>query len=370
MALNVRKLTGILVLTIFVALAAFLIGYFKFLVICILVSFVLALIGGHLMSLLRKVRIGSLHIAPSLAAGVVLAVIVGVVTLLLYLVLPLLISQIMQLVNMDTSKIVEYANNYGVELRRLLIDYGIIDDTENSFELLVNNTLLDIIRTIDLKKVMTSTVSTTANLLMGMLTILFLTYFFLRDRSYWRDLLYSAVPDNYTDEVHNIFSNSRRLISRYFIGLLCEMILVTLLLFVGFTIFGFPNAFLIAAICGVMVVIPYLGAVIGSVFSFVILLVSTLNVSTDGVNIMQLLFTFYGIFIVAKLIDDFVMQPLIYSKSVKAHPVEIFLVILVAGKIGGVLGMIAAIPAYTLIRIFVKEFWSNSKFVKNLIKDL
>ena len=271
---------------------------------------------------------------------------------------------------MDTSKIVEYANNYGVELRHLLIDYGIIDDTENSFELLVNNTLLDIIRTIDLKKVMTSTVSTTANLLMGMLTILFLTYFFLRDRSYWRDLLYSAVPDKYTDEVHNIFSNSRRLISRYFIGLLCEMILVTLLLFVGFTIFGFPNAFLIAAICGVMVVIPYLGAVIGSVFSFVILLVSTLNVSTDGVNIMQLLFTFYGIFIVVKLIDDFVMQPLIYSKSVKAHPVEIFLVILVAGKIGGVLGMIAAIPAYTLIRIFVKEFWSNSKFVKNLIKDL
>ncbi len=87
-------------------------------------------------------------------------------------------------------------------------------------------------------------------------------------------------------------------------------------------------------------------------------------------NILQLLLTFYGIFIVVKLIDDFVMQPLIYSKSVKAHPVEIFLVILVAGKIGGVLGMIASIPAYTLIRIFVKEFWSNSKFVKQFIKDL
>lgn len=370
MTLNVKKLVGILALMVFIAIAAFLIGYFKFLVICILVAFVLALIGGHLMSLLKKVKLGRWHIPVSLSAGLVLAAIVGVVVLLSYWIFPLLFSQVMQLVNMDTSRIVEYASKYGVELRQLLIDYGFIDDTENSFELLVNNTLLDMIRMIDFKQVMSDTVSTTANLLLGILTVLFLTYFFLRDRSYWRELLYSAIPDKYTDEMHNIFHNSRRLISRYFIGLLCEMILVTLLLFLGFTIFGFHNAFLIAAICGVMVIIPYLGAVIGSVFSFVILLVSTLNVSTESVNILQLLLTFYGIFIVVKLIDDFVMQPLIYSKSVKAHPVEIFLVILVAGKIGGVLGMIAAIPAYTLIRIFVKEFWSNSKFVKQFIKDL
>ena len=370
MTLNVKKLVGILALIVFIAIAAFLIGYFKFLVICILVAFVLALIGGHLMSLLKKVRIGRLRIAPSLAAGVVLVAIVGVVALLSYWLFPMLFSQIMQLANIDTTKIVEYANQYGAELRVLLIDYGIIDDTENSFELLVNKTLLDMVRMIDIKQVMTDAVSTTDNLLMGLFTILFLTYFFLRDRNYWRDIFYSAIPDRYTDETRHIFHNSRQLISRYFIGLLCEMILVTLLLFLGFTIFGFANALLIAAICGVMVIIPYLGAVIGSVLSFVILLVSTLNASTENVNILQLLLTFYAIFIVVKLIDDFVMQPLIYSKSVKAHPVEIFLVILVAGKIGGVLGMIAAIPAYTLIRIFVKEFWSNSKFVKQFIKDL
>ena len=370
MNINVNKMVGALVLMVFVALAAFLIGYFKFLVICILVSFVLALIGGHLMSLLRKVHIGRLHISPSMSAGVVLVAIVAVVALLSYWVFPLLFSQIMQLVNMDTSKIVEYASRYGDELRVLLIDYGIIDDTPNSFEVLVNKTLLDMVRMIDIKQVMSDTVSTAANLLMGLFTILFLTYFFLRDRNYWRDLVYSAIPDKYTDETHNIFHNSRRLISRYFIGLLCEIMLLTLLLFIGFSIAGFPNALLIASICGVMVIIPYLGSVIGSVLSFVILLVSTLNLSTEGVNILRMLLTFYGIFFAAKLVDDFVMQPLIYSKSVKAHPVEIFLVILVAGKIGGVLGMIAAIPAYTLIRIFVKEFWSNSRFVKNLIKDL
>lgn len=370
MKLNVTKLIGILVLIILIGIAAFLIGYFKFLVICILVSLVLALIGGHLMSLLKKAHIGRLHISPSLAAGMVMVVIVGVVAMLSYWIFPLLFSQVMQLANIDSSHIVDYANKYGVELRQLLINYGIIEDTENSFEILVNKTLLDMVRMIDFKQVMSDTVSTTANILMGVFTILFLTFFFLRDRNHWRNIVYSAIPDRYTDETQHIFHNSRRLISRYFIGLLCEMILVTLLLFLGFTIADFPNALLIAAICGVMVVIPYLGAIIGSVLSFVILIVSTLNLSTDGVEILPLLLTFYGIFVVVKLIDDFVMQPLIYSKSVKAHPVEIFIVILVAGKIGGVLGMIAAIPAYTLIRIFVKEFWSNSKFVKQFIKEL
>ncbi|MBR0072493.1 MAG: AI-2E family transporter, partial [Bacteroidales bacterium] len=220
MKLNVTKLIGILVLIILIGIAAFLIGYFKFLVICILVSLVLALIGGHLMSLLKKAHIGRLHISPSLAAGMVMVVIVGVVAMLSYWIFPLLFSQVMQLANIDSSHIVDYANKYGVELRQLLINYGIIEDTENSFEILVNKTLLDMVRMIDFKQVMSDTVSTTANILMGVFTILFLTFFFLRDRNHWRNIVYSAIPDRYTDETQHIFHNSRRLISRYFIGLL------------------------------------------------------------------------------------------------------------------------------------------------------
>ena len=87
-------------------------------------------------------------------------------------------------------------------------------------------------------------------------------------------------------------------------------------------------------------------------------------------DILTLTLTFGGIFIATKLIDDFIMQPFIYSKSVKAHPLEIFLVILIAGEVGGILGMIIAIPLYTLIRIILKEFYSNSRFVQNFIKGI
>lgn len=356
-------------LTALVVLAALLIGYFKFVVVCILLSVAFAMMGNPLMNLLKKIRIGKFHVGNSLSAGVVLVVLVLLVGLFFYWLFPLLFSEIMQLVNMDTSKIADYVNTYGDELRKLLFEYGIIENKDQAFEVFVNQQLLDLAKGIDIEGILGDVFSITKNILLGLFSVLFLTFFFLKDRSFMKRFIFSAIPDKYIPEMKNVFSSSTNLISRYFIGILCEMILVTLLLFGAFSIAGFPNALLIASICGVMVIIPYLGAIIGSVLSFLILVASILDAGA-GIDFFNTLLVFYGIFVGVKLLDDFVMQPLIYSKSVKAHPVEIFLVILIAGQIGGILGMIVAIPAYTLLRILVKEFWSNSKFVKNLVKDI
>jgi len=55
---------------------------------------------------------------------------------------------------------------------------------------------------------------------------------------------------------------------------------------------------------------------------------------------------------------------------VKAHPLEIFVVILVAGSLGGIVWMILAIPAYTFIRVVAKEFLGEFKVVKKLTQDI
>ena len=73
-----------------------------------------------------------------------------------------------------------------------------------------------------------------------------------------------------------------------------------------------------------------------------------------------------GIFVFAQLIDNYIFQPIIYSNSVKAHPLEIFIVLLMAGYVGGVVGMLIAIPAYTVIRVFAAKFLSHVKFVRML----
>ncbi|MEZ5197758.1 MAG: AI-2E family transporter [Bacteroidales bacterium] len=77
-----------------------------------------------------------------------------------------------------------------------------------------------------------------------------------------------------------------------------------------------------------------------------------------------------GTFLVANLIDNMILQPLIYSTSVKAHPIEIFLVILMAGSLAGIPGMILAIPGYTVLRIIAKQFFSQSKLVQKITANI
>ena len=64
------------------------------------------------------------------------------------------------------------------------------------------------------------------------------------------------------------------------------------------------------------------------------------------------------------------LQPTIYSERVKAHPLEVFLVILVAGYMAGVLGMLLAIPSYTVLRVLAKEFFSEFSLVKKLTQNI
>ena len=70
------------------------------------------------------------------------------------------------------------------------------------------------------------------------------------------------------------------------------------------------------------------------------------------------------------MIDNFIIQPIIFSNSVKAHPLEIFIIILSAGTIWGITGMLVAIPFYTVIRVIAKEFLSEFKIVQFLTKDI
>jgi predicted PurR-regulated permease PerM len=72
----------------------------------------------------------------------------------------------------------------------------------------------------------------------------------------------------------------------------------------------------------------------------------------------------------AQLADNIVLQPVLYSNSVHAHPLEIFLVILIAGNLGGVLGMLFAIPMYNVARVFAKEFFNNIRVVQKLTENM
>lgn len=366
--MNKKKIYKICITILLVAVVVLLAWYFKFITFCIVLAAVLALIGHPLMRLLEYPHIGRVRIGKSLSAAITLIIMVGVLFMLFYWLFPMVFSQAVKLANIDTSSVVSYAEQYGTVAKQYLVDYGLMD-ADASLEAMINKEIVNILKATRFDVIFSDILTITKNLVLGIFVTLFVTFFFLRDKDYVTKLIYSAVPIDYVDETEHVLKNSRYLISRYFIGLLCEILLVTLLLFAGFTIVGFPNALLLAFCCGVLVIVPYVGAVVGAGISYMLLLVSMIG-SGVPFDILTLTLTFGGIFIATKLIDDFIMQPFIYSKSVKAHPLEIFLVILIAGEVGGILGMIIAIPLYTLIRIILKEFYSNSRFVQNFIKGI
>ena len=123
---------------------------------------------------------------------------------------------------------------------------------------------------------------------------------------------------------------------------------------------------MIGLIVGVLNVIPYVGPTIGIAIGIFIGVTGMQgDVSTGGMALR-----IAGTILFAQGVDNFVLQPVLYSNRAKAHPLEIFLVILIAGSLAGVLGMLLAIPAYNVIRVFAKEFYNNFRVVQKLTEKI
>jgi predicted PurR-regulated permease PerM len=132
---------------------------------------------------------------------------------------------------------------------------------------------------------------------------------------------------------------------------------------------GTSHVLIIALFAALINVIPYIGPLIGFVFGITVGVVTHLDLNFYS-ELLPMLGYMTIVFGVVQLLDNFVVQPMIFSNSVKAHPLEIFLVILAAGMVAGIFGMVVAIPTYTIIRVVAKEFFSQHRFVKKLTENI
>ena len=71
-----------------------------------------------------------------------------------------------------------------------------------------------------------------------------------------------------------------------------------------------------------------------------------------------------------QFLNDWIVQPLIFSNRVLAHPLEIFLITLIGAKVGGIPGMVLAIPTYTVLRVVAREFFNQFRFVQTITSSL
>lgn len=203
----------------------------------------------------------------------------------------------------------------------------------------------------------------------GLASVLFITFFFLKDRMVFVKGAKKLIPDSHEEQILNSLNKINHLLSRYFIGLLLQLLIIFILYLIVLLIFGVENALIIAFLCAVLNIIPYIGPLIGSVLAAILTMISNLGSDFQSVILPTTIYVMIGFWVV-QMIDNNLSSPMIFSKSVNSHPLEIFIVILIAGSLFGILGMIVAVPCYTILKVIGKEFFPENKIIQLLTKDI
>jgi predicted PurR-regulated permease PerM len=208
-----------------------------------------------------------------------------------------------------------------------------------------------------------------SNISIGLFSVLFISFFFLKDRKLLQNSLLMIVPDRKEEQTIASIHKINKLLSRYFVGLLLQIFILFVIYSLVLFIVGIENAIVIAFLCALFNIIPYIGPIIGAVIMIVLTMTSNLGADFSEVILPKTGYVLIGLAI-GQLVDNFFSQPFIFSNSVKSHPLEIFLIIIIAGLLFGVVGMIVAVPGYTVIKVVLKEFFAENKLVKSLTEKL
>jgi predicted PurR-regulated permease PerM len=347
------------------------IWYFRNIVAYILISAVLALIGKPVVDLLGRIRVKNIGIPKSVRAFIALALIWFAFITFFRFIIPMVISEIDKLSTLSPDKIATAFQEPIRNLEHIIDKYQLNGKEKFTVRLYLTQKLVSVFNASFISNFVSSIAGLLGNIFIAAFSISFITFFFLRDDKLFNLLVLAIVPTAYEESFERAMNSTRHLLVRYFIGIIGQLSGIFILVTLGLTIVGvgFGHSLLIGLIAASVNIIPYVGPLIGSITGIILGIAA--HIDLDFYNeLLPLVLLIILVFIIVHLIDNFLFQPFIFSSSVHAHPLEIFLVILIAGSLAGVLGMILAIPAYTALRVFAKEFFNNFKVVKKLTKNI
>ena len=354
---GILRATGVIVL---VALILYFLYQIQSVLIYLLVSLILSLIGIPILDFFEK----KLKFKHTIATVAVLTIYILVIFGLLMMFIPLILSQSQNLSLLNTNEIEKNSLELFKQLNAFLehhhIDSATIFDAKN-FKSILNINLIP--------NFLNSVIGAISNFGIGLGSVLFITFFFLKDKSYFLKGVKLLIPDSHEEKILNSVEKINALLSRYFIGLLIQLFIVFVLYTIVLLIFGIPNALIIAFLCAVLNIIPYLGPLIASILAAVLTMLNNLGSDFQSEILPTTIYVLVGFWIV-QVIDNNFSQPIIFSKSVSSHPLEIFLIILIAGFLFGIMGMIIAVPLYTIIKVICKEFFPDNKFIQLITKNI
>jgi predicted PurR-regulated permease PerM len=351
-----------LFIMVIAALAAY---YFSSILICILLAGVLSLINKPVFDFFRKIKLGKYHLPNSAAALLTIGSLFLLFAAVFALIIPLVMQQVRVISNIDLNNVLNDLREPIAQLELLLHRYNIIESDTQSLKDFLQLHLAKIVSLIDIPAVLQSIFQTAGNFFFIFFSTLFILFFFLKEEHLFLRIVSLFTPDKQEQKLEETFQKVREMLFRYFMAVLVQLTCITVYVSLLLHFFGVQNALLIGLLAGLLNIIPYIGPAIGLAVALVL---GTLAHLQTGMyeEIYWLLIKIAGVFISMQLLDNNLLQPYLFSKSTNAHPLEIFIVIVAAGTVSGMGGMIIAVPAYTIVRIIVFEFFGETKFIRKI----
>jgi predicted PurR-regulated permease PerM len=345
--------------------------FFRNIVVYILVSGVFSIMGRPLVDLFCRIRIKKWAFPRALSALLTLIIIWAFIILFFSIFIPLVTRQIDYFSSIDSEKIVQIVSGPINKVENLFRAINKDISKNLSIEDYIVGKVAGVLNINMIQNFIGSLISILGNVLIAIFSITFITFFFLKDQRLFFESILMWVPDKYTENVTRALYSIKKLLTRYFIGIMIQSTCIMILVTIGMTIAGidFQQALVMGLILGILNVIPYAGPWIGLFIAIIMGVASHIN---QDFNTVVIPLVYYMIIVeaITHLIDNIVFQPVIFSNSVKAHPLEIFIVVLASGFAAGIPGMILGIPAYTVLRVFAREFFYNFKAVQKITSSL
>lgn len=354
---GILRAIGFLVLA---AVSLYLLYLIQSVLIYLVIALILTLIGNPILDFFKK-RLKFKHIWATI---VTLFIFILFIAGFILMFIPLISSQGENLSLLKTSEIEKNITQLTDQTAAFLESHNI-----DSKQMLKEANISSKINFNFIPNFLNVVLGTISSIGIGLASVLFITFFFLKDRLLFVVGAKKLIPDSHEEQILNSLHKTNHLLSRYFIGLLLQLFIVFLLYVLVLFIFGIPNLLIIAFLCAVLNIVPYIGPLIASILAAILTLLSNLGSDFQTEMLPTTIYVLIGFWIV-QVIDNNLSQPIIFSKSVSSHPLEIFLVILIAGFLSGILGMVIAVPLYTILKVMGKEFFPENKVIKLLTKDI
>ncbi|MDT0677345.1 AI-2E family transporter [Autumnicola musiva] len=326
----------------------------------IAISGVISLVGRPIVIFLKH----TLKLPNQLSVIMVLLMVLSLFIGIIYVFVPIVIEQSQYLGRIDMDAFRSDLNDLNTQVNNYLgvEEINIIEGLKQS----------EFVRNFDITaipKFLNNVFSLLGATLVAIFSIIFISFFLLKDSKLMINSI--LVFANHGDELkfQRAFNKIKILLSRYFVGLTMQVTVLFILYTILLSVFEIRNPIAIAFICAFLNLVPYLGPLFAGILMALFVISSNLGADFSAIILPRLIYVMLG-YAICQLIDNFISQPMIFGASVRSHPLEIFLIILIAGLMFGIGGMVVAVPFYTALKVIAKESLSEYKIVKRLTRDL